>query len=362
MHITPSVIAVFILINICTLRAQCDFNDQYSSNTGWTQVGTDVQVSNNQVEFLNGSNGSSGQKRIYKDLGTTLNQDDCWIAEFTFLPQSVGTFQGQPMTGHIPFALTAGIQEPFNDCPNLACTGYPIGVQDGIIVLFASNNPPTGELWLKIKLKDGSSEYSSQDQINISSLGTRLFLRLEKTTSGLELSVFMDAARTLHLTGSPIEYLNVPATINGLNTIQHATVVRGMFPRALTGSTDDLCINFNLGCKVDTLVDPVDSIVVNPIDTTIIVIEDSIKLEIPNIFSPNADGKNDLFIPIISQGITSMNTVIYNRWGKEVFATDLLMMEWDGHDVPDGTYYWIVNYVNKYNMSGSIKGTVSIIR
>jgi hypothetical protein len=49
------------------LQAQCVFSDDYGVSSLWTQVGTDVQVSNNKVEFLNGaidgeSSGGEGQK------------------------------------------------------------------------------------------------------------------------------------------------------------------------------------------------------------------------------------------------------------------------------------------------------------
>lgn len=46
----------------------------------------------------------------------------------------------------------------------------------------------------------------------------------------------------------------------------------------------------------------------------------------PNIFTPNNDGINDLFVPVISIGIVSMNTTIYNRWGNKIFETTELQI------------------------------------
>ncbi|MBL7943712.1 MAG: gliding motility-associated C-terminal domain-containing protein, partial [Flavobacteriales bacterium] len=50
---------------------------------------------------------------------------------------------------------------------------------------------------------------------------------------------------------------------------------------------------------------------------------------IPDIFSPNGDGNNDVFY-VRSQGILSMEFVIYNRWGEQVFFSDHPAKGWDG--------------------------------
>jgi gliding motility-associated-like protein len=83
-------------------------------------------------------------------------------------------------------------------------------------------------------------------------------------------------------------------------------------------------------------------------------------LEIPNLFTPNNDNYNDLFTPIISKGIESMHTIIYNRWGDKVFDTNNLMIEWNGLDAPDGVYYWVIFDIHGINKP--IKGYVTIIR
>ncbi len=62
---------------------------------------------------------------------------------------------------------------------------------------------------------------------------------------------------------------------------------------------------------------------------------------VPNVFSPNGDGQNDLFF---IDGIESRgNTVrIYNRWGQLVFEASNYRNTWDGDDLSDGTYYYEV--------------------
>lgn len=53
--------------------------------------------------------------------------------------------------------------------------------------------------------------------------------------------------------------------------------------------------------------------------------------ELPNVFTPNGDGKNDLFVPIKPyQNIDSIQIHIYNRWGELVFSTNQIGINWNG--------------------------------
>jgi gliding motility-associated-like protein len=51
---------------------------------------------------------------------------------------------------------------------------------------------------------------------------------------------------------------------------------------------------------------------------------------IPNAFTPNGDGKNDVFRAITSAGIQLIHFEIYNRWGEKVWSTDDYTKGWDG--------------------------------
>lgn len=90
-------------------------------------------------------------------------------------------------------------------------------------------------------------------------------------------------------------------------------------------------------------------------------------LFIPDIFSPNKDGKNDYFsiIPICS--IKKYVLRVYDRWGELVFISDNLNKKWDGTfkgtNVEIGTYYYyIVYYLNDTGIPTQIKGDVIVIR
>lgn len=64
-------------------------------------------------------------------------------------------------------------------------------------------------------------------------------------------------------------------------------------------------------------------------------------LFIPNVFSPNGDGYNDTWAPIVN-GVTAIDVQIFNIWGNLVYSWNTLGGFWDGGNSPAGTYYYIV--------------------
>jgi gliding motility-associated-like protein len=82
--------------------------------------------------------------------------------------------------------------------------------------------------------------------------------------------------------------------------------------------------------------------------------------EIPRGISPNGDGKNDSF-DLSSFDVSELK--IFNRYGKAVFSKKNYSNEWfgqsdSGHDLPDGTYY----YMLQMNNGESKTGWVYVIR
>ncbi len=54
------------------------------------------------------------------------------------------------------------------------------------------------------------------------------------------------------------------------------------------------------------------------------------KLYLPNSFTPNNDGLNDSFVPVVNEYITNYDFRIYNRWGELIFKTNQISEGWDG--------------------------------
>jgi gliding motility-associated-like protein len=91
---------------------------------------------------------------------------------------------------------------------------------------------------------------------------------------------------------------------------------------------------------------------------------------LPNTFSPNGDGKNDVFMPFPYRFIDGVEFTVYNRWGIEVFKSSSADLLWNGRIansgalLPDGVYYYIC-VVNEQRLQGivprTLKGTIYII-
>jgi gliding motility-associated-like protein len=91
------------------------------------------------------------------------------------------------------------------------------------------------------------------------------------------------------------------------------------------------------------------------------------KFFIPNIFTPNHDGKNDLFTPKNQCQFSEYEIKIFNRWGQMVFSTKNISVGWDGNmggiPQPEGTYVWMLQYTDNLTGKHTFKnGTVILLR
>ncbi|HTJ11683.1 MAG TPA: gliding motility-associated C-terminal domain-containing protein [Dinghuibacter sp.] len=84
-------------------------------------------------------------------------------------------------------------------------------------------------------------------------------------------------------------------------------------------------------------------------------------LFIPNVITPNGDGKNDLFYVVGLDRYPGSTLRVFNRWGSEVYQSEDYHNDWGGSGLNAGTYY----YVLTANIPGgrqTFKGWVEIIR
>jgi gliding motility-associated-like protein len=79
-------------------------------------------------------------------------------------------------------------------------------------------------------------------------------------------------------------------------------------------------------------------------DTTTITINvfDEALMVVPNVFTPNGDLSNDLFV-VHSQGIKELTGTIFNRWGNKIYEwTGSPTIGWDGKEAEDGVYFYVI--------------------
>jgi gliding motility-associated-like protein len=69
---------------------------------------------------------------------------------------------------------------------------------------------------------------------------------------------------------------------------------------------------------------------------------------IPNAFTPNGDGKNDIWRIVTATGIELKQLVVYDRWGNKVWSASDITQGWDGtyggklQDL--NTFYYLFSY------------------
>jgi gliding motility-associated-like protein len=91
-------------------------------------------------------------------------------------------------------------------------------------------------------------------------------------------------------------------------------------------------------------------------------------LYVPNAFSPNGDGVNPTFIPIINGQIKTdaYKMMVFNRWGNQMFTSNDISKGWDGmqNGMPCemGTYFYYIECQTLDNQKLTYKGDVTLIK
>ncbi len=86
---------------------------------------------------------------------------------------------------------------------------------------------------------------------------------------------------------------------------------------------------------------------------------------VPNCFTPNGDGLNDVFLPW-TENVKKYKLRIFDRWGYLVFETTNTENGWDGNfdykQSQEDAYIWVIEYSNYKNQNFINKGTVTLYR
>jgi gliding motility-associated-like protein len=95
-------------------------------------------------------------------------------------------------------------------------------------------------------------------------------------------------------------------------------------------------------------------------------ISDSSGVTLPNIFTPNGDGVNDIFKPIMG-GISSLKVDIYTRWGNYVYGWTTRDGFWDGYTVSgepcvSGVYFYVIEATGFDGKTYKSKSNLTLLR
>ena len=235
-----STLILFILtiINITPAKAQCCYTDNFSTSSGWIMSGTSYSIGPSNFFFNNTPcTATTGNPFNYAThpIGCTLS-DSAWQGDIDFLYTNRGTGG----VAHILLAATAGTDNLYY---NSASTSSLIASNLDGIEIYISCPYATSQASDSIfaQTKDGTIWSAPSGGIFIS-MSTLYYLRLDRlnSTNG-RLSVFTNAARTIHQTGSPKTF-TIASTVTGLNVVQMGSNPGGFYTRELTGTLDNLKI------------------------------------------------------------------------------------------------------------------------
>jgi gliding motility-associated-like protein len=138
-----------------------------------------------------------------------------------------------------------------------------------------------------------------------------------------------------------------PVNKQAISTQEIATYIfqdMGTYPLALV-------VTNKWGCT-DTVIKP-------------IIVHPDFHIYVPNAFTPNEDGRNEIFIPVC-RGVEKYSLTIFNRWGDKIFHTTDTSEGWDGYykglPSPGGIYVWQVNAFSKQGGGKEMKGHFTLYR
>jgi gliding motility-associated-like protein len=86
---------------------------------------------------------------------------------------------------------------------------------------------------------------------------------------------------------------------------------------------------------------------------------------VPNVFSPNGDGKNDL-LKVYGNYITTLEMRIFNQWGEQVTEIRNINQGWDGtykgKPQPVGVYVYVLKATLSTGKTVTLKGSITLVR
>lgn len=292
----------------------------YLWSTGSTTSSIIISPSSNTTYWVKGVTGICSDSvpykvTIYKPLLAVAKNDS--ICPGSPVTLSVKVYQGKPAyTYSWSNGITADSPGPIIIYPKTTTT-YTVNVSDGC------NYQTKDSIYVKVLPKDSAAFTLAPDTIQGGHTVT--------FSNGS-----MNATKYLWSFGD--------GDFSSLADPTHEYINPGTYVVVLTGYGPD-------GCP----------------DTAVRDVYVTPEIYIPNVFTPNGDGDNDVFYFTI-QGALCFHANIYNRWGQLIYELNSTAQGWPGiirqtgNPAADGTYYYILNYCDYKNVAHQLDGFITLIR
>jgi gliding motility-associated-like protein len=102
-------------------------------------------------------------------------------------------------------------------------------------------------------------------------------------------------------------------------------------------------------------------------DEVVITVSDcGFEFEMPNVFTPDGNLVNDLYVPVKANNVAVQKFTVFNRWGNIVYESTNQPIIWDGKssglEVSEGVYFYMVKFVSLDLVQHELQGFIHLIR
>lgn len=158
----------------------------------------------------------------------------------------------------------------------------------------------------------------------------------------------------------------MPLSVSFTNTSNNATNYMWDLANGMTYTTTNASTTYNMQGNYAVVLTASKGFCV---DTAVRIIKVDLVsfLTVPNVFTPNGDGKNDLFI-FDAINIGEITFSVFDRWGIKIYeSTSTGNVKWDGKnkgDIPieEGTYFYIIKSNGLDDVKHDVQGTINVFR
>ena len=149
-----------------------------------------------------------------------------------------------------------------------------------------------------------------------------------------------------------------PVAVNSVVTMMNITTDASLwnwdFGNGQTSIFENPTTTYNSSGSYHILLTAANSYGCSDTTSVVIQVEEEINLYFPNVFTPNSDRLNDVFVITNIEKLPSNHIYIYNRWGNLIYDTENYKNNWSGGDFEDGVYYFILFYPENKEIHGAI--------
>jgi len=171
-----------------------------------------------------------------------------------------------------------------------------------------------------------------------------LFTFLGSSVQGMSCAITNDAVLTLAATGGVPPYIYSIA--------------------GLVSQSDSIFWNLSGGSYTYHITDAQDCDISGNVDVS--VAANKCAVFVPNAFSPDGDGVNDVFRVKVFDRISDFRMSVYNRWGQLIYVNTDVNDGWrgdlKGQPLPPGTYLWTITYLDNTHQAIQQQGSVILIK